>query len=94
MRALRRIKARGSLVTVNGADPLNLVGIATPGARVPSLSGNRILFKDGVPVAARVGSEINHLSKLDQNSLPAVYAALRDDALRSRTSRMRLERRR
>ena len=94
LRAMRRRKQRGSLVTVNGADPLNLVGIVTPGARVPSLSGNRILFKDGEPVAARVGGDIAHLGALDQNSLPAVYAALRDDALRSRASRSRLERRR
>ena len=85
LRALRRIKARRSLVTVNGADPLNLVGIVTPGARVPSLSGNRILFRDGEPVAARVGGDVTELGALDQKSLPAVYAALRADALRSRT---------
>ena len=57
---------------------MNLVGILTPGARVPSLSGNRILFKDGEPVAARVSGNITHLGALDQNSLPAVHAALRD----------------
>ena len=45
LRAMRRRKMRGSLVTVNGADPLNLVGIVTPGTRVPSLSGNRILVQ-------------------------------------------------
>ena len=77
LRALRRTKPRGNLVTVNGADPLNLVGILTPGARVPSLSGNRILFKDGEPVAARVSGSITHLGALDQHSLPAVHAALR-----------------
>ena len=77
LRALRRTRPRGGLVTVNGADPLNLVGILTPGARVPSLSGNRILFKDGEPVAARVSGSITHLGSLDQNSLPAVHAALR-----------------
>ena len=77
LRALRRTRPRGGLVTVNGSDPLNLVGILTPGARVPSLSGNRILFKDGEPVAARVSGSITHLGSLDQNSLPAVHAALR-----------------
>ena len=56
---------------------MNLVGILTPGARVPSLSGNRILFKDGEAVAARVSGSITHLGALDQNSLPAVHAALR-----------------
>ncbi len=77
LRGMRRRKARGSLVTVNGSDPLNLVGIATPGARVPSLSSNRILYRDGEPVAARIGGDVTHLGKLDRNSLPAVYAALR-----------------
>ena len=87
LRAMRRRKTRGNLVTVNGADPLNMVGIVTPGARIPSLSGNRILFRDGEPVAARVGGDIAHLGALDQNSLPAVYAALRADALQSRAGR-------
>ncbi len=87
LRAMRRRKGRGSLVTVNGADPLNLVGIVTPGGRVPSLSGNRILYRDGEPVAARVGGDVTHLGKLDQNSLPAVYAALKADGVGSRVRR-------
>ena len=37
---------------VSACDPLNLVGIATPGERVPSLPGNRVVFRDGVPVAS------------------------------------------
>ncbi len=45
----------GELVAVNGADPLNLVGIVTPGERVPAIATNRILYRDGVPVAVRYG---------------------------------------
>ena len=77
LRAMRRRKPRQRLVTVNGADPLNLVGIVTPGARVPSIAGNRVLFRDGEPVAVRVGGSVNHLKSLDQRSLPYVHAALR-----------------
>jgi ATP-dependent Lhr-like helicase len=55
LRATRRKEARGELVVVNGGDPLNLVGIVTPGERVAALSGNRVVYRDGVPLAAREG---------------------------------------
>jgi ATP-dependent Lhr-like helicase len=51
LRAVRREPRRGSLVSVSAADPLNLVGIVTPGERLPALSGNRVLFRDGEPIA-------------------------------------------
>ncbi|HJX19406.1 MAG TPA: hypothetical protein VJ454_00340, partial [Steroidobacteraceae bacterium] len=46
------------------ADPLNLVGILTPGARLPSLSGNRLLYRDGVPLALLTGGEVSFLLEL------------------------------
>jgi ATP-dependent Lhr-like helicase len=55
LRAMRRAEPRGELITVSGADPLNLAGIITPGETVPALAGNRILFRDGIPVAVRDG---------------------------------------
>jgi len=51
MRAIRRQEGRGDLVSLSAADPLNLTGIVTPGARVPALTNNRVLYRDGVPVA-------------------------------------------
>ena len=44
-------RPRGSLVSISGADPLNLVGILTPGPRLPALTGNRLLYEDGLPIA-------------------------------------------
>jgi len=55
LRAVRRDAAGGELATVSGADPLNLVGIITPGDTVAALAGNRILYRDGIPVAVRDG---------------------------------------
>ncbi|MGH7675711.1 MAG: Lhr family helicase, partial [Gemmatimonadales bacterium] len=52
----RREGRPGELVAVSGADPLNLVGIVTPGDRVAALATNRILYRDGVPVAVREGA--------------------------------------
>ncbi|MDD4933753.1 MAG: hypothetical protein PHO89_09855, partial [Methylacidiphilaceae bacterium] len=38
-------------ISVCGADPANLIGIVTPGERLPALAGNRLLYRDGEPVA-------------------------------------------
>jgi ATP-dependent Lhr-like helicase len=43
---------------------LNLVGIITPGARLPALAGNRLLYRDGVPVALLAGGEVEFLTEL------------------------------
>ena len=51
----------GSLVSLSGADPLNLAGILTPGRRVASIASNRVLLRDGVPVAALEAGEIESL---------------------------------
>jgi len=53
LRALRKEQAHGQLVSVSAADPLNLVGILTPGARITALAGNRVLYRDGVPIAVQ-----------------------------------------
>jgi ATP-dependent Lhr-like helicase len=61
LRAIRRQEKAGQLVAVSGADPLNLVGIITPGDRIPALTSNRILYRDGVPVLAREAGEVRSL---------------------------------
>lgn len=65
LREARRQANTGSFVALSGADPLNLVGIVTPGARLPSLSSNRVLYQDGVPVAVLAGSEVRFLEDTD-----------------------------
>ncbi len=49
LRAMRR-EEPGEVVLISSADPLNLVGILTPGPRVPPQSGQWIAFADGVPI--------------------------------------------
>src|SRR6202050_1113399 len=55
LREARRKPHEGHYLSLSGADPLNLVGILTPGVRLPSLSGNRLLYRDGVPVGVLAG---------------------------------------
>jgi ATP-dependent Lhr-like helicase len=55
LRKVRKTERTGETVRVNAADPLNLVGIITPGPRVPALHTNGIVFRDGVPVTVEEG---------------------------------------
>jgi ATP-dependent helicase Lhr and Lhr-like helicase len=61
LRAIRRSERRGRLISIGAADPLNLTGIVTPGERIPAQGGNRILYRDGVPLAALDGGLIRSL---------------------------------
>ncbi len=65
LRDARRKPHTNDFLSVSAADPLNLVGILTPGGRVPSLTGNRILYSDGVPLALYVGGEVRFLQPLE-----------------------------
>jgi ATP-dependent helicase Lhr and Lhr-like helicase len=61
LRFVRRSPGTGQLLSVSGADPLNLVGILTPGERISPIRANRILYRDGVPVAVRESKQIRLL---------------------------------
>jgi len=65
LREVRRRPAAGQYLSLSGADPLNLLGIVTPGARLPSLKGNRLLYRDGVPVAIMAGGTVAFLADMD-----------------------------
>ena len=66
LRAVRKETKNGSLGSISAADPLNLTAIITPGKRVSSLFSNRILYKDGVPVAVKEGKDIKFLTKFEK----------------------------
>jgi ATP-dependent helicase Lhr and Lhr-like helicase len=62
LRSVRKATANGELIALSAADPLNLQGILTPGARIGALTGNRILFLEGLPIAALEAGEIRKLA--------------------------------
>jgi ATP-dependent Lhr-like helicase len=65
LRDTRRAPLTDEWVAVSGADPLNLVGILLPGGKIPALTGNRILYRDGAAVGALVGGELQWLDRMD-----------------------------
>jgi ATP-dependent Lhr-like helicase len=50
LRAIRREEPSGQTVRISACDPLNLVGIITPGPRVPAVPGHHVNYRDGVPI--------------------------------------------
>ena len=63
LRSIRKARPSQELIALSAADPLNLQGILTPGARIAALTTNRILFCSGIPLAALAGGEISRLSE-------------------------------
>ena len=76
LRTIRRNESRGQLIRVSGCDPLNLVGILTPGPRVAAVLGNQVIYRDGVPVAAVEAGETRILSQVEADERPALERLL------------------
>nr|WP_258002406.1 DEAD/DEAH box helicase [Burkholderia sp. WAC0059] len=60
LREVRRRPPDGALVCVAATDPLNLAGTLLPGDKVPAVAGNRLLFRDGVPVATLIAGQFDY----------------------------------
>jgi len=75
LRALRKQEQAGEFVALSAADPLNLVGIVTPEARVAAIAANRVLFRDGLAIAALEGGEVRRLavSEYDDATLKSAF---------------------
>ena len=65
LRAVRREESAGALVSLSGADPLNLAGILTPGPKLAALTGNRVLYRDGIPIAFLESDDVRFFEALD-----------------------------
>jgi ATP-dependent Lhr-like helicase len=80
LRSVRRCAKQGLLVSLSAADPLNLLGIVTPGARLPALAGNRFLLRDGLPIALNAAGQTQFLAAVS----PGEEWQLRSTLLRQR----------
>jgi ATP-dependent Lhr-like helicase len=66
VRAIRRAPSNDNMISVSAADPLNLVGIITPGARITAHTSNRILYRDGIAVAVLESGETKFIVELSR----------------------------
>jgi ATP-dependent helicase Lhr and Lhr-like helicase len=81
LRSIRKALPKNELITLSAADPLNLQGILNPGPRISALTANRILFLDGLPIAALEAGEIRRLSDAPVSEL-VIETALKVGKLR------------
>ncbi|MBS01151.1 MAG: ATP-dependent DNA helicase [Gammaproteobacteria bacterium] len=61
LRSVRSSSGNPEEISLSAVDPLNLAGIITPGQKVPAMPGNRVLYRDGIPVAAIIGGRTEPL---------------------------------
>ncbi len=76
LREVRRRPHDGSLIAVCGVDPLNLAGTLLPGAKVPALASNRLVYRDGLPAAAEIAGKQVFWVELDQQSAAELHSKL------------------
>jgi ATP-dependent Lhr-like helicase len=76
LRAMRRKEPQGRFLRVSACDPLNLVGIVMPGPRIPAVLGNRVVYRDGVPVAAMESGDTRILAPVEDLDRPVLERLL------------------
>jgi ATP-dependent Lhr-like helicase len=84
LREVRRSRPDGRLVAIGTADPLNLTGIVTPGERIRAAARNRLVYRDGIPLAALEGEHVRELTHLEPDKAKEVLAALKPRRARTR----------
>src|SRR5205814_6569611 len=76
LRETRRAPSSPAWISLSAADPLNLVGSIVPGAKVPALTNNRVLYRDGIAIAALVAGETQWLQELEPREMREAESAL------------------
>ncbi|HTL47193.1 MAG TPA: DEAD/DEAH box helicase [Verrucomicrobiae bacterium] len=76
---LRKTRSRplnGKLISISAADPLNLLGTILPGRKISRLTHNRIVFRDGIPLAVLESGAVQYLKEFPAAEEWQVHKAL------------------
>jgi ATP-dependent helicase Lhr and Lhr-like helicase len=76
LRELRRSGPDETLIAISAADPLNFTGVITPGDRIRAIAASRIVYRNGVPIAAMEGDMLKRLTKDVDPEVAAEAAAI------------------
>ena len=77
LRQLRDSESKDPWIVVAAADPINLVGILTPGPRIPATHKNSIIVDNGHYVAAKQASQVEFFAAVAQQTEVEMTRALR-----------------
>ena len=61
LKDIRKQEKTAELIVLCAADPLNLTGVITPGDRITSSTNQRVVYRDGIPVAHGTRSKVSYL---------------------------------
>ena len=75
-RNIRRTDKDDRFAVLSACDPLNLAGITSPGTRVPALLDNKVVYRNGVPVASVEGGSVQWRDELDDVSRERLISSL------------------
>jgi ATP-dependent Lhr-like helicase len=75
LREVRRSGPDDELIVISGADPLNLTGVLTSDERVRVSTGTRIVYRNGVALAAMEGDMLRIITPVDPAIASEVAAA-------------------
>jgi ATP-dependent Lhr-like helicase len=75
LREVRRSGPDDQLITISAADPLNFSGILTPGDRIRATTGSRVVYRNGVPIAAMEGDLLTQLAEVESAVAETAAAA-------------------
>ena len=75
LRALRDVESHAELVIISATDPINLTGIVTEEARIPSTAANRVAYFNGIPVAALKSREVIWLAEVAEPTKNTILTA-------------------
>jgi len=67
LREVRKRPLTGEMIAVSAVDPLNQIGTLLPGERVPAVAGNRVLYRDGVPLGLLNAGKPELLAELGED---------------------------
>jgi ATP-dependent Lhr-like helicase len=76
VREVRRSGRDGRLICISAVDPLNLTGTLTSDERVRSLTSSRLVYRDGVVLAAMEGDYVRPLTDIDPSAAAGIASAL------------------
>lgn len=76
VREIRRSGRDGRLISISAVDPLNLTGILTSDERIRALTSSRLVYRDGVPLAAMEGDYLRPLTDIEPSAAAGIATAL------------------
>ncbi len=64
LRKMTNVEPDGRFITISACGPLNLAGITSRGSRVPAVVRNKLVLRDGVPIASMENGAVVELANV------------------------------